>query len=590
MSDDMVLCLHQGTDGRIYIGTDKGGVDVIEKGHIHNINRAQGLDGPSVWTITEDKNGFIYFGTYDGGINIWDGRSIIDTVNVADGMPTNAVTSSYCCTDESLYFGTDGEGVIRLKENVIDTLLLKGNTVWSIYEDKAGNMYFGTNDRGLIYFRDNKWDTLSINDGLSHNSILGILEDEQGKLYLTADNGLNIITFTEDGVQIRILGQHDGLAANECNQGAYFKDSQGYLWFGTINGVSRFDPKLYKANTRAPMLHLTRFRLFDKDIPLNNSDGRQIFKHNENYFSFDFIGIDLNAPYKVKYKYRLSGVDPQWITTDHPHIRYANLEANDYTFEVMAGNEWGYWSQPVSLAFTITPPFWKTWWFVLFALLVTVSPLIVLVRQRFNKILALERLRTRIAADLHDDIGAGLSEISILSAVACAKTPPDLKPVVENELNKIGKTARALIENMSDIVWLVNPKRDALSDLISHTKDSFADIFEAKGIQFRVENAEALDKIRLGMEQRQHLFLILKEALHNAVKYSNATEISLAVRFKGKTLSLRISDNGKGFDAKQGEGGNGLHNMRERAQKLGGKLYIESANGYGTTVEFVGKL
>ena len=337
-------------------------------------------------------------------------------------------------------------------------------------------------------------------------------------------------------------------------------------------------------------MHLNRFQLFDQDLPVKDKDKQWNFKYNENYFKFAFIGIDLCAPHKVKYKYRLSGIDKDWIQTNNPTVQYTSLNDKDYIFEVMAGNEWGYWSKPAQLSFAITPPVWERWWFILISFLIVISPVIVVIRLRMHKMLALERLRAKIAADLHDDIGAGLSEINILSAVAVAKTPPETKPNFETELNKIGSTARLLIESMSDIVWLVNPKKDAITDLISRLKDSFNDLFEAKGIQFSTDNEDALQKVHLEMEYRQHLFMILKEAIHNAIKYSDAGEIQLSIQLNGKILSIKLKDNGRGFDTRLLHNGNGLHNMKERAKKIGGRINIASGNGSGTVIEFPGKM
>ncbi len=588
LSDNMILCLLKGDDGALYAGTNKGGVDVIRNGRIRNINAAQGLDGPSVWTITKDRDGLIYFGTYDGGINIWDGERIIDTLNVTDGLPTNAIVSSYRCADGSLYFGTDGGGVFRLHNGRVDSTLLSGNTVWCIFEDKAGNFYFGVNDNGMIFFRNGAWDTLNVSDGLSHNSILGILQDDAGAFYLTADNGLNIVRFHDDEISIRVIGSRDGLAGDECNQGAYYKDSRGFLWFGTVKGVSRYDPSLDKPNPNPPKIHFTRIQMFDTDLPLDKNP--RVFRYDENYIKFAFIGIDLLAPYKVVYKYKLSGVDKNWVAASRPYAQYPHLNDGAYTFSVVAGNEWGRWSQPLVYSFVIRPPFWKTWWFILMAVLVTVSPAIVVIRQRIKRLLAVERLRTKIAADLHDDIGAGLSEINILSAVVAAKAPPELKSACDTELNKIGQTARGLIDSMSDIVWLVNPKKDAVSDLVSRLSDSFADVFEAKCIRFHCENSDVLQQARLGMEVRQHLFMIFKEAIHNAVKYSEADRLDLSIQLKGRKLSIRLQDNGKGFDPFAVSAGNGMHTMRERAAKIKGALTVASEKGEGTCVEFFGVL
>jgi ligand-binding sensor domain-containing protein len=587
LSGNMILALHHAADGTLYAATNENGVDAIYHNKITNINSKQGLDGPSVWTIAEDNAGLIYFGTYDGGINIWDGKTVIDTINIADGLPTNAIVSSLLCSDSSLFFGTDGGGVVKYSHGKIDTILLKNNTIWSIFEDKQGNYYFGTDDRGMIYLHNGQWDTINVESGLSHNSILGILQDENGIFYLSADNGLNVVDFSVKPVQIRTIGSRDGLAGDECNQGAYYKDSHGFLWFGTISGVSRYNPLLVHPDKIPPKIHITSIRLYNKEL-LNENKHEREFSYNENYFKFEFTGIDLVAPHKVKYRYRLSGVDNDWITTHRNFVQYTSLKKNNYKFEVIAGNEWGAWSKPVSFSFCINPPFWKTWWFLLLSLLIVVIPIIIIIRQRMQRFLVMERLRSKIAADLHDDIGAGLSEISILSAVIGAKTPPEVRQIFEPELEKIGHTARSIIDKMSDIVWMINPKKDAISGLINHLSDSFADIFEAKCIQFHTENIEVLKQSKLNMEYRQQLFMILKEAIHNAVKYSDADKITLSVDIQGKKLTVLLQDNGKGFEDSGKISGNGLHNMKERALTIGGDVSIQSRIGLGTKVTFQG--
>jgi len=405
---------------------------------------------------------------------------------------------------------------------------------------------------------------------------------------LSADNGLNIVEFLKTQINIRTVGSLDGLAGNECNQGAYYKDSQGYLWFGTVNGVSRYDPSLDKANVHAPKILFTHIQVYDRDVAIHDTKTSDVYGYDENYFKFEFIGLDLLAPHKVVYKYRLNGVDEHWLNTSRPYVQYAGLADDHYSFQVMAANEWGYWSEPRTYSFIINPPYWKTWWFALFAFFLIVSPVIVVIRQRINRLLAVERLRAKIAADLHDDIGAGLSEISILSAVVAAKASPEVIKNFERELSKIGFTARSLIDKMSDIVWLVNPKKDAVSDLVIRLSDSFADIFKAKGIQFHCENEDVLRPIRLEMEYRQNLFLILKEAIHNALKYSLANELVLSVSLSGRELTLRLTDNGQGFEPDKATGGNGLKNMNERARKIKGQVTIYSKKSEGTVIEFRG--
>jgi signal transduction histidine kinase len=276
--------------------------------------------------------------------------------------------------------------------------------------------------------------------------------------------------------------------------------------------------------------------------------------------------------------------------TEHPQIHYANLDDNDYSFEVQACNEWGVWSESASVNFSILAPFWETWWFRLLTLVFFMGIIAILIYWRIHQLIAVERVRAKIAADLHDDIGAGLSEINILSAVAEAKTPKMAKEYSKNELSKIAKVARQMIDDMSDIVWMIKPQKDSMTDLVSRLKDCYNDVLDVKGISFRFENSHLFKKIKLNMEQRQFIFLIFKEAINNAIKYSDCNEINLKISTERKKIIIILQDNGKGFDVKNIRRGNGLINMSQRAKKIKGEVDINSQINIGTIIKFVGKI
>lgn len=591
LSDNMVITVFESNQNELFFGTNDFGVDVFKNGRFKNISTNNGLTSNSVWSIIEDEKSRIYFGTYDGGICVYENGQIVDTIDTKDGLPNDYIVSAYKDKNGIIYFGTDKGGLVRLVNGQLDKNfhLFPESTIWSIYKNQAGNFFYGTDKNGLICVSNGKTDTITIDDGLSNNAILGIMGDDSGNLYLTTDNGLNILDCNLEKPSIRIKTSEDGLASNECNQGAFLRDSQGKLWIGTIKGVTCYDPSLDFPSKLPPKTHITYMRVFDKEIFLK-SESEFVFKYFENFIQFNFIGIDLKAPHKVNYRYRLDGTESDWIYTDYPNVQFANLPNNDYTFEVQAGNEWGAWSESASLTFSILPPYWATWWFRLLIFIALAGIVSILIYLRFRSLLAIERVRSKIAADLHDDIGSGLSEINILSAVAESKTPPESKKYIENELSKISKTAGLMIDNMSDIVWMVNPKNDLMVDLVARLKDNFNDMFDAKGIIFKSENSKALEKIRLTMEQRQNIFLIFKEAINNAIKYSGCDSLKLCVKQQRKMLQISLEDDGKGFEIENIKKGNGLNNMEMRAEKIKGKLIIDSKLEKGTMINLSVKI
>jgi ligand-binding sensor domain-containing protein/two-component sensor histidine kinase len=592
LSEYMVITIYEASDGTVYFGTNESGVCVFRNNQFSIFNISNGLTSNSVWSIVEDDQERIYLGTYDGGICVLKNGQIVDTLNTEDGLPNDFIVSAYTTGNGRVYFGLDNGGVCQVINGKYDpnSHLMPEMTIWSFLQSTSGILYMGTDKNGLICFTPAGTDTITLADGLSNNAILGIMEDNTGRIYLTTDNGMNILNFSQNPTHIRIITRDDGLASSECNQGAYLKDSQGNLWIGTIRGVTKYNPAADLPTMDPPLTHITQIRIFDREVSLDEQNNLPPLRYNENYLQFHFIGIDFVAPHKVRYRYRLNKQETNWINTDYPQIQFANLEDNNYRFEVQSGNEWGIWSEPVTINFSILPPFWETWWFRLIVVVVLGGILGGFVYTRIRSIVMIERVRAKIAADLHDDIGAGLSEINILSAVAEAKTPPEAKEKVQSELNRISKTAGQIIDSMSDIVWMVNPKKDSMTDLVSRLKDIFNDVLDAKGIVFRSENIDLLKNIRLDMERRQFLFLIFKEGMNNAIKYSNCHEISLKVLLERKKLKITLQDDGKGFEMDKLRIGNGLNNMQDRAKKIKGEVQIKSTPGKGTLIEFIGKI
>ncbi|HEX6625496.1 MAG TPA: ATP-binding protein, partial [Pyrinomonadaceae bacterium] len=252
--------------------------------------------------------------------------------------------------------------------------------------------------------------------------------------------------------------------------------------------------------------------------------------------------------------------------------------------------------RPASVSLNILPPVWQRWWFLALAAIVSGSVIYRVARARARRALLLERVRTRIATDLHDDIGASLSKIAILSEVVSHRVNADTNgagsPVAE-PLATIAGTSREMVDSMSDIVWAINPKRDRLSDLAQRMRLFASDLLSARDIRFTFRAPDASRDITVGADLRREVYLIFKETVNNLAKHSACEDAEIELRLAGSRLVVRVSDNGKGFDHARGlaaggehstMGGHGLHSMRGRAEKLGGTYEIDSARGRGTTV------
>ena len=244
----------------------------------------------------------------------------------------------------------------------------------------------------------------------------------------------------------------------------------------------------------------------------------------------------------------MEGFDRDWIYSGNRRfVTYTNLDPGKYIFKVKGSNNDGIWNEEgASISIQILPPLWRTWWFIVLSVLTVIGIITLISYYRIKNLIEMGRFRTKLAADLHDNIGSSLTEISILSEVISKKIKTEDKDITKS-LNSISNNSRNLVDSMSDIVWLVNPKRDTLYDLILRLRDTYSELSSYTNISFRSENIISLQKVSLSMERRQHLYLIFKEAINNCITHSECTEITLDAFVKNKMLEMTLKDNGKGF-------------------------------------------
>ena len=309
-----------------------------------------------------------------------------------------------------------------------------------------------------------------------------------------------------------------------------------------------------------------------------------ILQPNQNQLRLDFVGLGFASGERLRYQYRLEGADRDWSPpTEQRTINYASLRPGGYTFHVRAVNTEGTVSpRPASVTFQILAPVWQRWWF-----LATVSIALSLLihgfyRYRLSQLLAVERIRTRIATDLHDDVGSGLSQVAILSEVVRRRIG-ESDPEINAPLSRIGVISRELVDSMSDIVWSINPAKDNLYFLTQRMREFASEAFMARDILLEFRASESDLQICIGAEVRRQVFLIFKESVHNVIRHANCTHVEIAIRVDGSRLVLQVRDNGLGFDPLAAVNGHGLASMRERARRLAGMLDV-TADGGSTSV------
>lgn len=615
ISDNHVRVITDDGAGNLWIGTYNGGLNKFNKSthvfthYIHNPDDSASLSGNQVQTLLIDHNKNIWVGTFGNGLNklIVDqkGSPEVKFIKYTSNRNNKFSLSDnriFCLFEDKsgiIWIGTFGGGLnkfnpqtgkfISYKNNPDDETSISDNRVMTINEDYRGNLWIGTYGGGLQRFDPSKGKFIRYNKKYKMNAsiIYGILEDAGKMFWLSTDNGL--FKFNPQTEHYTQYDLHDGLQGLEYNGGAYFKSKKGEMYFGGINGVNYFYPDSVKDNQYIPPIIITSIKVFDK--PLEGERDTVELDHSQNFFSFEFSALDYTNPIDNQYAYILQGFDLDWHYVDSKRriANYTNLPPGDYVFRVCGSNNDGVWNNNGARVYIkILPPFWETWWFISVFLLIAGYFVYFLSTIRFRNLLAIERLKSKLAADLHDNIGSGLTEISILSELSSHDAGTSF-PDLSHKLESLSEKARTLIDNMSDIVWMVNPQRDTFYHLILRLKDSYADLMNSAGISFKTTNIEKFRILRLPMEYKQNIFLIFKEGINNSIKHSNCKKISLEANLKKDILELTLVDDGVGFLPGNNNLGNGILNMKNRANNIGAHLSIISSD-LGTTIKFSGKL
>ena len=606
LSNDNVNSITQDFSGSIWIGTRGGGLNRynIKSGkftcidHTLNLLNTDGID--YIMSLCFDE-GMLWIATYDKGIIKYDIKHNKFYKFLANPQDEHSISGNYLRiifrdSQGDIWIGGWGGGLcyydkskdhfIRYLHDPNDPASLISNIVHSIYEYKSESdriLWVGTNN-GLSYLdlsikNSKSFSHILESDGLPGNVIYGILSDKNNNLWISTNKGLS--KFNIKNRTFRNYSFSDGLQSNEFNAAACLKRKNGQLLFGGVNGFNIFYPDSVKDNLFLPPVVITSFKVFDKPYYYEDSkksESKINLSYKQNFFSFEFAALDYSQPGKNKYAYKMEGFDEDWIYSGtRRYVSYTNLDPGKYVFKVKGTNSDGIWAKnPKMVNIIISPPFWQTLWFRLLSLIIIILILFIIYKYRVAKLLEIERLRVRIASDLHDDIGSALTRISVHSEII--QNSEDNK-IVKNSSKTIGTMSREIITTMSDIVWSIDARNDLIKNLIDRMKDFSTSLLVEKDIQLKFRYKELDLNKKLLIHVRQNLFLIFKEAINNIFKHSSASEVKVELINSKDKFNMKISDNGKGYNPEIIIRGNGIKNMKMRAERIGAKIEINSANG-----------
>jgi ligand-binding sensor domain-containing protein/signal transduction histidine kinase len=642
LSADFVRTVFQDHSGTIWIGTNNGGLDKLSAGKISTLQTTSGLSSNIVLALAETGND-LWVGTPDGLTRIRDGH--LQQFTSADGMADNFVRSLFADTDGSLWIGTRNGlshlsgGVFRsystldgLGSDVIGSVLrtrsgelwvgtlaglsrltgdrfenyttrngLGGDAVTTLFEDDRGSLWIGANGAGLTRLRDGRLTAFRTAKTGLPETIYGILEDTSGNLWMGSQKGVYRVAiaalnaYTDNNsleVPVVTYGVADGMRISECSSGGHpsaWRMHDGTLWFATLRGVSWINPQSHSENIQTPQTVIEQVTLDDHPVDLAASEivvppgGERITIH--------YAGISLLAPQKVRYRYRLQGFDRGWVDAGAGRTAYyTNIPPGRYTFTVMASNAQGLWStQPATINLRIQPRFFQTVWFYLLvaASLIGLGYAFYRVRVHYveARYQAVMAERGRLAREIHDTLAQGYVGISIQLEII-SRLLQNSQGAVLDQLNQTRDLVRSSLAEARSSIWDLRSQGEDAATLPSRLAAA-ARMKEHRGgpaIRFQVHGTYR----PLQRATEDEILRIAQEAISNSVRHANASQIGVTLTYDAKSLQLRVSDDGSGFDQPPesfaAHGHFGLQGMQERAAAIGTMLHIDTQAGRGTDV------
>lgn len=603
------------SDGSLWIGTSGDGLYRWKNGETVRFGPSEGLPNPNILALFEDRDKRLWIGTYAKGIYLYKGGTFRN-FGAQEGFPAQIITAIVQDRDGDMWIGSNGMGLYRYADNRFSYYCRRegwgSEYIQTLLVDKDGALWIGSGGSGITRMKDGWFHTLTTKEGLEDDVISQILEDEFGYLWLGSNRG--ILRMSKEAfdayasghasvVENQSYGKSEGLLSLECTGGfspAGLKAEDGSLWFSTVKGAVRIEPSrmvnVPSANTAANSVlfnplppNVVIEEVFIDDQPLSSESagiepGRKvIIQPGQKSVDFRYTALSFTAPERIRFKYRLDGFDSGWISSgDNRLARYVKLPPGEFLFEVTACNNDGVWNQKASvIPVTVLPHFWQTKWFVIIIGLFVIAMVAGIVRavvlRRMHVKLdqmrhknALETDRKRIARDLHDDLGARLTKISLLTAIA--ESDLNTKDKTEGHINEIADAVHDMTCSLDEVVWAVEPGNDTLENLATYLSRYTEEFLNGAGIRCRLNIPTLIQDAGISSALRHDLFLVLKEALNNVVKHAQATTVRFSLNFYGNRLYMSIEDDGCGFDADTVQRGNGLNNMAQRVSRWKGEF------------------
>ncbi|MEM6516405.1 MAG: two-component regulator propeller domain-containing protein [Bacteroidota bacterium] len=558
------------------------------------------IHGPN--PLVRLRDGRLLFGFTTEHLTVFDPETLNHRAVFQDSLKTFEIRNLDVFEEsrdkDCVWIGTRGHGIIKvhLSGKIIQSYdhnfssKIGKNPVLCIEEDIDKSIWIGTYGGGLTHLSHDGKAIINYdkNDGLPDDNVVAILPEGPNKLWIATYNGLSL--FNKITKEFQNFYTEDGLSHNEFNFSSFYKNSEGQFYLGGMNGINAFFPNEIETTQLAPEI---------KFVGLNGYNGR-----HKNFYKLDYAQKPpkqiVVSPYdqyielhwmmpsyfqneKNSFSTKLEGFEERWFYQGHSSsVRYNKLPAGEYVLKVKGTDARGNQSASIlSVPITVRQIFYKQWWFLALIILVFLGIAYSIFRYRLRQVLAMERLRTRISSDLHDDVGSLLSGLAMQTELLEANANEQDK----KRLHKIASISRNAVSQMRDLVWSIDSRRETVADLIERMRELAEELLLPRDIAFQLNDVEIKNpQKKLQAQTKQHLFLIYKEAINNIVKHSDATSVNVKIINTGRNCQFSIKDNGSKKKAYKSTG-LGLANMKMRAEQLEAKLDFNHSDGFGIYLE-----
>lgn len=552
-----------------------------------------GLADDSAFTAFEDSRGDVWvaplrFGSAAPVARYSRATGHFERYGTESGLPAQSRVSSFAEGPPGTVWLRFFDGHLarhRQERFVVLESALQAAGSTGPWPDGTGALWVTPPEGGLARLAESDPERPQVRPVLASQRLSGgrptaLLDDRQGALFVGTTRG--VVRFEPGVGRWRPYGVEDGLPAGEVM--CALRTQDGSLWFGTRRGLARLRPAR-EPPAGPPNVRIAGLRVAGLARPISELGAARVtglgLEPSQNNLQIDYFAIDF-GPGEVRYRHRLAGAGGWSEPSGERSVTFASLAPGEYRFEVEALNQAGDRSPaPALVAFRVRAPLWRRPWFLALVLALGGGAGLWLHRQRVARLVALQQVRARIATDLHDDVGAGLSQIALLAEVAHRRAG-DTDAQLAGALDKIAEAARALVSAMSDMVWAIDPQRDSLQDLAQRMRRFASDVLSARDVGFRFDAPAGGLALALPADVRRELYLIFKEAVNNVAKHSGCRRATLELRVEAGLLVLGVEDDGGGFDSALPSDGYGLASLRRRAGRLGAELTLQSQPGAGT--------